>query len=171
MKFIKSFFKYYLPTLIFIGALGIFLFWYMFNNHLPILEFIFGCGTIHSNVADTIVKEDEIELTNAKVFILENGNKLLIYTPDSEKSHDVLIVDKLKNNVGLTNSGKDNYEILFDRFLFQSKNAYRIVYANEGKWALKHNLKISNKDISYKSVSWVDGYHNVVNHEIIFKDK
>ena len=150
MKFIKSFFKHYLPVLIFIGALGILFLVYMVKNHMPILKFVFGSARVHSNLADAIVKEDGIELPNAKVFILENENKLLVYTPES-KSYDVIIVDKTENNLGLTNSGKENYELVFGSFLFQSASAYNAVYANGVKWELDPKLNISNNQITYRT--------------------
>ena len=170
MKFIKRFIKYYLPTLIFIGALGILFLVYMIKNHTPILKFVFGGARIHSNIADAIVKEDGIELPNAKVFILENGNELLVYAPES-KNHKVIIVDKLKNNIGLGNSGEGDYELIFDRFLFQTESAYGVVPANGAKWGLKPNLQISEKKITYKTEKWLDEKFVDVNHEIIFKGK
>lgn len=170
MKFIKSFFKYYLPTLIFISALGILFLVYMIQNHSPILKFMLGGARIHSNIADVVVKEDGIELPNAKVFILENGNKLLVYAPES-KSYDVIIVDKLKKDLGLTNSGEDYYELIFEKFLFQTESAYGAVYANGAKWGLKPNLQINQNKITYKTEKWLNEKLIDVNHEIIFKDK
>lgn len=168
MKFIKSFFKYYLPMLIFFGALGTLFLVYMVKNHTPILKFVFGGARIHSNLANAIVKEDGIELPNATVFILENGNKLLVYTPES-KSYDVIVIDKLNNDLGITNSGKQNYELVFDKFLFQTENAYGV--APRGKMEFKPNLKINDEQITYLTHRLENKKIVDVNHEIIFKGK
>jgi len=170
MKFIKSFFKYYLPSLIFIVALGILFLVYMFKNHVPILMFVFGKAIVHSNLAETIVKRDGIELPNVKVFILENGNQFLVYNPDSKGSYGVIIVDKAKFDIASTNFGENYYDLLFGKFLFQTDGASAI-YASSPKWELNPKLKITEQRISYITKKLQGDDYIDVNHEIIFRDK
>ena len=171
MKFIKSFLKYYLPTLIFIGALGIFTLVYMFKNHTPILMFVFGKARVHSNLAETIVKRDGTESPNIKVFILDNGNKFLVYNPDSKGDYGVIIVDKAKFDIASTNFGENYYDLLFGQILFQTDGAYAAIYASHPKWELNPKLEISEQRISYITKKLQGDDYIDVNHEIIFKGK
>lgn len=169
MKFIKMFLKKYLPLLIFFSALGVFILGYIITNHQTVLMYLIGYARVYTKLSDAVVKEDGVELPNAKVFIMDDGDKLLIYSPESKKSYKVLIVDKIVNDIGETNAGEDCYDLVLNSYLFQSDNAYGIVYASSAKWGMNPHLNISDKQISYTTQKLENGKYIDVNHQIIFK--
>lgn len=167
MKFIKSFFKYYLPTLIFFGALGIFVLVYMVTNHKQVLIYALGHGErIHTKTINAIVKENGVELPNAKIFVLEDKNQLYVYNPDSKKILSTIIVDKGKNNIGIP----VNYDVFLGNFLFETDES-GVVLANGVKWDIEPKLNITEDKITYTTDSFEDKNYVDVNYEIIFKDK
>lgn len=171
MKFIKRFIKYYLPIFLFISATSVFLLVYMKRNHEPVLRFLIGDARVHSNLVSATVKEDGVELSNAKVFEIKNGEQLLVYSPDSKASYKVIIINKVINNIGQTNSGKERYKLLFDKYLIQTDGAYGVVYASSVKWELDPKLIITDTKITYRTQKLENKNYVDVNHEIIFKDK
>lgn len=166
----KKILRFYLPAFIALFSLMIFAFVYLFKNHPILLRIPFGKARVISTRVDAVVRVNGVEQPESRVFSMDGGEKLLVYSPNPKEAYSVIIVDKLKNNIGSTNTGEENYELLFDRFLFQSENAYGIVYASSVKWEHNPKLQITDERISYVIPNF-NAAENLsdVNVEIIFK--
>jgi hypothetical protein len=165
----KKILKFHLPAFITLFSLLILVFGYLLANHSVLLRYPLGKAIAISTPVDAVVKINGVEQPESTVFSMNEGEKLLVYSPNTKETYPVIIVDKLKNNIGYTNSGEENYELLFDRFLFQSENAYDIIYASSMKWEHNPKLQISDQRIFYVTEKYENGNDIEVNVEVIFK--
>lgn len=168
----KKFLGFYLPAFIGVFSLALFLFGYLLKNHPLLLKFPFGYARIISSPVEAVVKINGVEQPESRVFSFadDGGEKLLVYSPDSKETYPAVIVDKLKNDIGITNAGVENYELFFDSLLFKSESAEGIVYASDAKWGHNPKLQITGERISYVTVKYENGkYPREVNAEIILK--
>ncbi|HEX8248566.1 MAG TPA: hypothetical protein VF599_10365 [Pyrinomonadaceae bacterium] len=169
---LKKFLGFYLPAFITIFSLAILLFGYLFVNHPLLLRFSVGKSRVISPRVEAVVKVNGVEQPESGVFSMDGGDKLLVYAPNSKETYPVIIVDKLKNDIGSTNAvEKEDYELFFDRFLFQSENAYGLVYASDTvKWGYNPKLQITGERISYVTPNYKNEKHlQETSVEIIFK--
>jgi hypothetical protein len=170
-EFMKKILRFYLPAFITIFSLMVFAFVYLWKNHPILLGFALGKARVISTRVEATVKIDGVEQPESRVFSLDGGEKLLVYSPRVKGTYPVIIVDKPANDIGETNAGgKEDYELFFDRFLFQSESAYGVVYASSAKWGHKPKLEIADERISYVIPKKNEnGNYINVNVEIIFK--
>lgn len=125
---------------------------YLIRYHRALFMCLIGHGRIQNQLLDAKVLVDGAEQPDGKVFRYKDGQndeKFLVYLANNNKTDSVIIVDKTKNNIGITNSGEENYELFLNRFLFQKDSAYAIVYASSAKWGLDPKLEVTDSKISY----------------------
>jgi len=164
----KKFLKFYLPIFIIIQSLFVWLPFYLIKNHSVLLKYSLGMARLHSETVNSIVKVDGNEQPEIKIFKLDN-ERWLVYSPNFENGERVIIVDKARNDIASTNSSEDDYELVFNNYLFQSDSAYGLVYASSPKWDLKPNLEIMDSRISYTTKKLENGNLVDVRTEILFK--
>lgn len=114
----KNIFKFYLPLLIFLSALGILFLGYMIKNHVVILKYIAGEAKIITNQLDATVKEDGVEQDSVKLFD-DEGKFYLVFKRNENYNFEVLILDKTKEDIFRPNIG-NCYELLFSKYLLQA---------------------------------------------------
>lgn len=140
----------------------------MLKNHRVAVWYPFGRADLYNQTVNSIVKVKGKEESSAKVFRMDD-EKLLVYSPDSGETYGVIIVDKVKNDIGMTNSGEGRYELLFDSYLFQDDSAKAIIYASDAKWDYNPNLVITDSRISYTTQKRIDGKLVDIPVDIFFK--
>lgn len=140
---------------------------YLVAYHSVVVRFVTGSARLISSPVRSVIKIDGKVAANAKVFHLDDG-KLLVYNPNAEQTHPVIIIDKLKNDIGTTNAGKEYYELIGDRYLFQADSAYGIVYASDAKWEYNPNLSITDTGISYTTQKLENNEFKDIPVEILF---
>jgi hypothetical protein len=153
----KKFLRFYLPLFIAIIAFGFFTLRYLIENHENVLKCLVGGGKVISPAKNAVVKIDDVESTDAKIFEAD-GNFYLVM--ESVKALDLLIIDKSRNDIILPNGGCR--EVVFSNYLFLADCAKGIFYSDKGKGnGFNTQLKISDSNISFV----------VPNHkiEILFK--
>lgn len=141
----KKLLKFYLPLFLAISSLGFFTLRYLVVNHEPALKCAFGSGKIVSPAKKAVIKIDNIESIDAKIFEL-NGRFYLV--TESIKDFDLLIVDKSANDVVLPNGNCQ--EVLFSNYLFLADCGFGGVFYSSAKTeSFNTELKISYSDINF----------------------
>jgi hypothetical protein len=102
---------------------------------------------------------DGQELSQARCFRMDsyfNGqpsDSLVLWLPESSSPYgrEVLIVDRSHHSVGHPNYGKDDYYLLWGRFLFQSESGSLMVSFTDPKsYAKDPELMITEHVISFR---------------------
>jgi hypothetical protein len=153
----KKVFRFYLPLLIAILAFGFFTLRYLNENHKNVVKCLAGEGKVISPAKNAVIKIDEIESTDAKIFE-SDGN--FYFVTESVRDFDLLIINRSGNDVILPNGGCR--EVLFSKYLFLADCAKGIPYSDKAKGSgFDTQLKISGSNINFV----------VPNHkiEILFK--
>lgn len=176
----KKFFKYYLPTLIIIGASGVFLLGYMIFNQADFLKYLAGKagyevkGNIFRANTSAVVREDGVEQSRIKVFE-DDGKIYLVFDKVSDSGSGVLIVDKAKKDIYAPNM-YHCFEMIFSRYLFQAECGQRGDYlSGEKHQGYQVKLESNDSQINFQLPEYSYGESVKLKRnrqmEIIFKDK
>lgn len=139
----KKFLRFFLPLLLVVIALGLFL-----------IGILIGDGKVISRAKNAVIKMDGVELPDAKIFESDESFYLVL---ESVKDLDLLIIVKPANDVILPNGGCR--EVLFSNYLYLADCAKGKFYSFDTSFNTQ--LKISNSDVNF-----ITPEHKI---EIIFK--
>ena len=141
----KKFLRFYLPLFLAVSSLGFFTLRYLVVNHEPALKCVLGAGKIVSPAKKAVIKIDNIESIDAKIF---EANGSFYLATESVKDFDLLIIDKSINEVALPNGNCQ--EVLFSNYLFLADCGYSGVFYSSAKADnFNTQLKISDSDITF----------------------
>jgi len=117
-------------VIIFTTIAGILLFAFVSHSYPIILKVVTGSARILSSPIDATIKIDGENEPSARCFAVKssfNGNPadylvLWVGNPSAIYGREILIVDRLHDDLGLPNAGDLDYELLGGRLLFQSES-------------------------------------------------
>jgi hypothetical protein len=103
---------------------------YLCYRHPLILKVVDGSARVLSSPIDATIKIDGEAQPSARCFAVKSrfdgtpADILVLWLPDPSVIYgrDVVIVDRLHNDVGLPNAGNADYELLRGRYLLQSES-------------------------------------------------
>lgn len=148
--------------LIVIGAFfGIFL----FKEHPAVLKVFAGSARVLSQKFPASVYVNGIENPRAFCFKVNKSfygaprDQIVIWLPDQSfgNGRAVLIVDRTFQEVGLPNNGLDDYDLIWDSFLFQSESGSGYKKFGYFYFGLDPKLKIRAKQVQFVLPSLMGG--------------
>jgi hypothetical protein len=138
---------------------GASLFAYLYKEHPVVLKVAAGNARVLSPPMKADISVDGQEQSQARCFRMNsyfNGapsDSLVLWLPESSSPYgrEVLIVDSAHHTVGTPNYGKQDYHLLWDRFLFQSESGSLMVSFTDPKsYAKDPELAITEHEISFR---------------------
>ena len=169
----KKILKYYLPLLIFLGALGILFLGNMLKNHIVILKYLAGEAKIINTKINAVVKENGIEQDHIKLFE-DDGKIFIVFQKTETSSFGVLFIDKERTDI-FTPSIGNCYEFLFSRYLIQADCGRAGVGFSRGKHESGQSKFESTKsqiNFQYPTYNYDERYRQISRDrkfEIIFR--
>src|SRR5918912_1200640 len=129
---------------------------YLSLRHPIILKAATGSARILSPPLNTTVKFDGVVQPSAKCFEMKsyfNGSpadRLVLWLEGTSVKYNVLIIDKSYRDVGSPNSDNLNYDLLWNRYLFQAESAVEIVsFKSEKSYAQDPKLETREKYMKF----------------------
>jgi hypothetical protein len=143
----KKFLKFYLPLFLSLAATGIFTVGYLAARRST-LKYLFGEAKMISPAKKASIKVNGIESNSSQIF--ESDGKFYFVTDDSKlRFHDLLVIDRAKNDVALPNGGCR--DVLFSNYLFLEECGYGgVFYGDKVKMSgFNTRLEITDSEISF----------------------
>ncbi len=137
---------------------GAALFFYFYTQHPIVFKDAAGSARILSPPLDASVKVDGDERPLTKVFAMKTSfdgkpiDSFVLWIPDSSAvfGRDIIIIDKANHFVGRPNSNIMDYDLLLDRYLFQSESGSLSAPFAKGERYEDTQLEFENNTIKFK---------------------
>lgn len=130
----------------------------------PIIgKYIFGTARIINKQIHYKVFVNNQKYYKCKVFEIKKSfdNKrdcdlLVLYFENSNsQTKNVILVDLLNKKVGYTNSGKNNYDLIFGNLFQSDSGSLYVAFDDTAKgYGYNTDLTIKNKNINFKLPNW-----------------
>ena len=138
--------------------LGSVLLVYLFESHPIVLKSITGSARILPSALNASIKIDGVTQSAARCFQIkshfngEPADEFVLWLPASSDVYgrDILLIDRANNQVGRPNTTNEDYDLLWNRFLFQSESGSRYVSFTSAKsYAQDPELEFTDKSLRF----------------------
>lgn len=134
------------------------LFVFLFINYPIVLKVPAGTARVLTSKVKASVKVDGIEHSDARCFQMKsyfNGiptDRIVLWLPVKSiyTNRAIFIIDRMRHEVGSTNTSEEAYYLLLDTFLFQSEGGSGLIPFDSAKsYEVDPKLLITENSISF----------------------
>ncbi len=139
----------------------------------PIIgKYLFGTARIINTEVQYKVLVNNRKCDNCKVFEIKENfdgkhkcNLLVLYFENNynSKSRNVILIDLTEKKVGYPNSGKSNYDLIFNNLFQSDSGSFYVPFDDVAKgYGFNTNLIIRNNNIKFNLPNWSEDKINSV---------